>query len=90
MEDKDLKLWEIAQKRAAFKKHLFTYAVVIAFLWLVWLFTRIQYNVYGVWPVYPTLGWGIGLAFNYFNAYHWNRKKIVEQEYKKLLEEEKQ
>ena len=35
-----------------------TYLAVIALLWLIWLVTGAGYP----WPVWPMLGWGIGLA----------------------------
>jgi Domain of unknown function (DUF1707)/2TM domain len=35
-----------------------TYLAVMALLWLVWLVTGAGYP----WPVWPMLGWGIGVA----------------------------
>src|SRR5690349_1707888 len=35
MEEKDEKLWRIAKKRAEFKKHLYTYIIINAFLWAI-------------------------------------------------------
>jgi hypothetical protein len=35
-----------------------TYLAVIALLWLIWLATGAGYP----WPVWPMLGWGIGVA----------------------------
>jgi hypothetical protein len=35
-----------------------TYLAVMALLWLVWLVTGLGYP----WPVWPMLGWGIGVA----------------------------
>ena len=35
-----------------------TYLVVIALLWLIWLVTGAGYP----WPIWPMLGWGIGVA----------------------------
>ena len=35
-----------------------TYLAVIALLWLIWLVTGAGYP----WPVWPMLGWGIGVA----------------------------
>ena len=76
-EGKDPVLWEIAQKRASFKKHLVSYVIVNGFLWAIWLFTSHHYedvNITNIrwghfpWPVWPTLGWGIGLAFHYSDA----------------------
>jgi hypothetical protein len=35
-----------------------TYLAVMALLWLIWLVTGMGYP----WPVWPMLGWGIGVA----------------------------
>ena len=35
-----------------------TYLAVIALLWLIWLVSGAGYP----WPVWPMLGWGIGVA----------------------------
>ena len=83
---KDPALWEIAQKRAGFKSHLLSYVVVNAFLWAVWYFTGEEYgdNDYFPWPVWPMVGWGIGLAFHYAGAYIFPKVNSIEREYQKL------
>ena len=83
MEQKDEKLWKIARQRADFQQHLATYLIVNGFLWLLWLYTSGWHE--HPWPIYPTLGWGIGLAFNYFSAYHSDRNALAEREYEKLM-----
>lgn len=90
MEQQDNELWKIAKKRVAFKKHLATYIIMNTFFWALWLFSKgfngIEFH--GMpWPVWPGLGWGIGLAFNYFSAYHGENKHSVEKEYEKLKRE---
>jgi Domain of unknown function (DUF1707)/2TM domain len=40
------------------RPELRTYLAVIALLWLIWLVTGAGYP----WPVWPMLGWGIGLV----------------------------
>jgi Domain of unknown function (DUF1707)/2TM domain len=35
-----------------------TYLAVMALLWLIWLLSGAGYP----WPIWPTLGWGIGVA----------------------------
>lgn len=86
---KDEELWKIAKKRAAFKKHLITYVIVIGFLWALWYITAGRGadadDLYTAWPIWATLGWGIGLVFNYFSAYHdLNSSSAVQKEYDKL------
>lgn len=49
-------------------------------LWIIWLVTA------GIgthpWPIWPTMGWGIGLVFNYLAVYKF--KDTAEKEYEKL------
>ncbi len=66
-EERDPGLWKIAKRRAAFKRHLATYIIVNCFLWSIWYLSGGWYRMGNYtlipWPVYATLGWGIGLAF---------------------------
>ena len=88
--DKDPHLWEIAQRRASFKTHLATYIVINLFLWGVWYFTNHKYDHNGLpWPVWPTLGWGIGLFFHFLGAYVYPKTNSVEREYEKLTRDKK-
>jgi len=81
---RDPHLWDLAQRRASFKSHLATYVIVNLFLWGIWFFTG-RGGDKAPWPVWPTLGWGIGLAFHYLAAYVTPRgHKAVEAEYEKL------
>ena len=87
-EGKDPALWEIAQKRASFKTHLLTYLIINAFLWTLWYITSgrhtgVKWGAYP-WPIWTTLGWGIGLAFHFAGAYIFPKANAVESEYEKL------
>lgn len=86
--NKDERLWNMAKKRAAFKRNLYSYIVINVFLWLLWWFTSGRHDKdgdYGMpWPAWVTLGWGIGVAFNYFDAYHRSGSNLEEREYDKL------
>jgi len=90
MEQKDETLWKIAKKRAHFKRHFFSYAVINVFLWAIWYFTDGYHgNEGGIpWPAWVTLGWGIGIAFNYSDAYHSYKDSGAEREYEKLKREQ--
>ncbi|MEO7445755.1 MAG: 2TM domain-containing protein [Ferruginibacter sp.] len=83
-EGKDPILWDIARRRAGFKKSLATYIIVNAFLWAIWYFTDRTYQNNIPWPVWPTLGWGIGITIQYINAYAIRSGDAVETEYEKL------
>lgn len=83
--EKDPALWDIARKRAAFKTSLITYLIVNLFLWVLWYFTAGRHYHGGIpWPVWPSLGWGVGLLFQYFGAYVYPEANSAEREYEKL------
>jgi hypothetical protein len=90
---KDQRLWRMAKKRAGFKRSLFTFIVITAFLWAIWWITggRHDFNLHRSsipWPVWPMLGLTVALAFQYFSAYNGNRSDMVEDEYEKLRKEQ--
>lgn len=86
MEDqKDQRLWKAAKKRVQFKRHVYTYLAVNLFLWCLWAISiPNEGSGYFPWPIWCTLGWGIGLLFNYISVYHTNDDKAIEREYDKL------
>ncbi len=94
MENRDEQLWRIAKKRAGFKKQLAAYIIVNGFLWCMWIFTKGHSDFDEVgdsnfpWPIWCTLGWGIGLAFGYYNAYHSDKETDTMKEYQKLKDRE--
>lgn len=92
MDQKDQRLWRIARQRAAFRKNLYSFLVVILFLWAIWWFTAgpdFMEDRRGIpWPCWVMLGWGFGLGLQYFRAYHGNKEDLAEQEYKKLKQEQ--
>ena len=85
-EQRDDKLWQIAKKRAGFQRNLASYFIVVGFLWAIWWFTagRRGINTGIPWPVWVMIGGGIGLLFQYLNAYGGSKKDLVEKEYEKL------
>ncbi len=74
--DEDLRAAAIRQlkKRSEFKAHLFAYVVVNGFLVLLWAVTGAGY----FWPIFPILGWGIGVTFNAWDVY-WRAVPTEEQ-----------
>jgi len=87
LEGKDPQLWKIARKRASFKGHLQTYIVANGFLWVIWYMTDGHSDGGIPWPAWSTVGWGIGLAFDYFDAYHGDKNTMAQKEYEKLKKE---
>jgi len=44
MEAKNDILWELAKRRAGFKKHLISYLMINAFLWSIWFVSGSDYQ----------------------------------------------
>ena len=51
----------------AFRIHLAIYVAVNALLWLIWAYTGATTN--SPWPVFVTLGWGIGIVAHWWSVY---------------------
>jgi len=79
-EEKDEQLWQQAKACADFKIHLATYFIINGMLWIIWLVTG-GIHAY-LWPIWPTVGWGIGVVFNYLAVYKFG--SMAEKEYEKL------
>jgi 2TM domain len=62
------------KKKRDFQTHVLIYIVVNAFLVVIWAVTSGGY----FWPIFPILGWGIGVAANAWDVY--GRKPISEDE----------
>lgn len=81
-EPKDEALWQVAKERVGFRKSLVSYIIVNCFLVGIWALSSNHYPYF--WPIWPILGWGIGIAFQYARAYHGISINSVENEYQKL------
>lgn len=82
-------LWKQAKERVGFQAHLRTYLIINAGLWLIYLLTSLSSGpkggFYFPWPLFPMLGWGIGLASHYLAVYRSpNQRSQIEKEYEKL------
>jgi ABC-type transport system involved in multi-copper enzyme maturation permease subunit len=88
MENRDEELWELAEARVGFKRHLSIYLIVNAIVWSLWFFTGSKAIIYGElllpWPVWMTFGWGIGITFHFIGVYINNTFSAVDREYEKL------
>lgn len=85
-EQQNNRLWRIAKQRAAFKQTLASYVIINGLLVAIWYFTIGPYGYF--WPIWSILGWGIGVAIQYMQAYHGSSLFSAEEEYKRLVEEE--
>ena len=80
-------LWKIAQKRAAFKWSFSAYVFAMFSLVCIWLFSSGPLSYF--WPIWPIIGWGIGLLFQYLAAYQGNNLFTAEQEYQRLKNQQR-
>jgi hypothetical protein len=74
MREDDLRSVAITRvkKRQDFRAHVLAYVLVNAFLVGIWAVTGASF----FWPIFPILGWGIGVAFNAWDVY--GRKPLSE------------
>jgi hypothetical protein len=79
---KDDDLWRIAKKRASFKLSFAVYILINLLLVCIWYFTTGRFSYF--WPIWPILGWSIGLVFQFFDAYLNSSLFSEEKEFEKL------
>lgn len=63
-----------------FKNHAATYLIVNALLVVIWAVSGQGF----FWPIWPILGWGIGLALNAWTAYF--QRPISEDDIRREME----
>lgn len=82
----DKTLWKKAKARVAFRRHLYIYLAVNLLLWLIWFIPQMFLTTPMTfpWPIYPTFGWGIGLAFQAVSTYGCGEDVAIQREFEKL------
>jgi hypothetical protein len=73
-------LKELAHKRVEFRTHLVVYLIINSALWLTWFITGGGY----IWPVWPLVGWGVGLLFHYLFEYRTSKLFSEQEEFENL------
>lgn len=68
------------KKKRDFRGHVFIYVAVNAVLVVIWAVTSRGF----FWPIFPILGWGVGVAANAWDVY--GRKPIGEDEIQRETE----
>ena len=86
--ERDTEIWKLAKKRVSFRRHLISYLIINAFLWTLW-YLGCDKSIDGndnnfPWPIFCSIGWGIGILFNYMDAFVFNKPDAIEREYEKL------
>ena len=84
----DVELRRLAIRRAdmrlAFRSHLFAYVIVNGGMVVIWGLTSFGHYF---WPIWPMMGWGIGLAAHAATVYMEGenmRDRMIEEELEKL------
>jgi len=58
------------KKKRDFRAHLLAYVLVNAFFWLIWAVVLTAADgPWFPWPLFPLVGWGIGLVFHAWDTY---------------------
>ena len=73
-----LKALRRVKKRRDLHTHAFAYVIINALLWGIWAIIGVTSHSWFPWPLWVTLGWGIGLAFNAWDVYF--RRPITEDD----------
>lgn len=68
------------KKKRDFRGHVFIYVAVNAMLVAIWAITGGGF----FWPIFPILGWGVGVVANAWDVY--GRKPIGEDEIRRETE----
>ena len=75
---------KVAKARVSFRIHAAIYVIVNLFLAGIWFVTNLTSNAdasnpWYYWPIWPHMGWGIGLAIHGYVAYgagaDWERRE---------------
>jgi hypothetical protein len=68
----------VLKKKQDFRGHLLAFILVNGFLWVIWGVVYAFGGPVFPWPIFPLLGWGIGLTFHAWDAF--GRKPFSEEE----------
>jgi hypothetical protein len=66
------------KKRRDFQTHLVSYVVVNLVVWGIWTVIAVTSGADFPWPVFVTLGWGIGIVMNAWDVYF--RRPVSEED----------
>ncbi len=85
--DSDLRARAEARVKARedFRIHLFVYLAINGLLWIVWFLSGA--DLADPWPIFPLLGWGIGVAVHWYVTYgrsEGRREAEIEEEMRRL------
>jgi len=70
-------IYEQEKRKLGFQIHFIAFVAGIAVNWLIWLVWPSGH----VWPIWPTLGWSVGITAHYLgiHASPWMQKRIAKR-----------
>ena len=77
---------KVIKKKREFWGHVAAYVIVNAFLVVIWYFVA---GAGYFWPGWVMAGWGIGLAFNAWDAYGRGSRAISEAEIQREIDRQR-
>lgn len=84
----DEALLKVAKKRAAAKMSLVIYLVINAFLVGLWIVTTGTRSYF--WPMWPMIGWGLAITFQFVDAFVTNGIFSEDREFERLKQKERE
>jgi hypothetical protein len=72
------------KKRRDFQTHLVSYLVINLVVWGIWTVIGVTSGAWFPWPVFVTLGWGIGIAMNAWEVYF--RRPVSEEDIRREMD----
>lgn len=85
---RDLRLWQVAKRRAKFQSHLLVFALVNGGLWALYFLLPEAHGTHDElpWPIWTSVFWGMALVSQGLCAYSGlNRGERIQREYERLL-----
>jgi hypothetical protein len=64
-----------------FQLHLVVFVLVNALVWIIWAATGAGFP----WPIFVTLGWGVGIVANWWTVYGAGGRPITEDEIRREM-----
>ncbi|MCU0432645.1 MAG: 2TM domain-containing protein [Bacteroidia bacterium] len=80
----DQQIIERARRKVGFKIHFTVFLLLTPVNWIIWFLTDTTY----LWPVWPTLGWGIGIMFHWLGVFHGDKFFSVSNEIERMKHRE--
>ncbi|HEX9716312.1 MAG TPA: 2TM domain-containing protein, partial [Actinomycetota bacterium] len=68
------------KKKRDFRGHVLVYVLVNTFLVVIWWLTGAHF----FWPIFPILGWGIGVVMNAWDVYR--SEELGEEQIRREME----